>query len=265
MNISKIIPNTVIYLKSILSGLGKSSVLTFSLTTILFFIILSIKKSNISKTISSLIIILAILVSIPFTFGSYLALGRPEFIPRTFIGIGVFIGCISIFATVLMKDSNRIMRIITLISCFCLSYSTIAFAFAFGNAHYNQKEYIKFRGTILAQDLSECITQSNEIIELLFVNDIGYAPSVEVLKDTYPLISKAIDKGFSGDRESEFILESLNLVSLKEKQNHNFKNEDYPILKETAYHKIQGIDNRYLITFKVPRIKTIKTRSFIQE
>lgn len=264
LNISKIIPNTVTYLKAIFSGLGKSSVLSFSILTVILFFILSITNSKASKIISVLVITLAILVSVPFTFGSYLALGRPEFIPRTFIGIGVFVGFISIFAMVLIKN-NGILRIVTLISCFCLSYSTLAFAFAFGNAQYDQKEYIKFRGTILAQDLSECISPSNEVIELLFVNDIGYAPSVEVLKNTYPLISKAIDKGFSGDRESEFVLESLNLVSLKEKPNHNYKNADYPVFKETLYHKIQGLDNRYLITFKVPRLKTIKTRSFIQE
>ena len=264
LKLSMLLPNTITYLKTILEGLHKSAILIFSILVFLLFIINCTVYSGRHKLLAFSISTISLLVSIPLTFGSYLALGKPEFIPRAFIGIGVFLGCIAIFTTSITQKTFFLHRITSVI-LFCLSYSTLAFSFAFGNAQYDQKEYIKFRGTLLARDLSECITPSDEIIELLFVNDIGYAPSVEVLRKTYPLVSKSINKGFSGDRGSEFILESLNLISLKEQSNHNFKNEDFPVLKETLYHKIQAKDNMYLITFKTPKLKTVKTRTFINE
>lgn len=199
------------------------------------------------------------------TFGSYLALGRPEFIPRTFIGIGVFIGCISVINISFLKDSTCTFNKVTKVITFCLSYCVLTFAFAFGNAQYDQKEYIRFRGTILAQDLSEIVTETNEYVELLFLNDIGLAPSAELLNSSYPFITEAIDFGLRDGRESQFILKSLNFCKLKERPNHDFRNKDLPLLKETSYHKIQGEGNYYLITFKNPNFTVIKTRRFISE
>lgn len=265
LNISKMLPNAIVYLKTIFNGLGKSSTLIFSIITICLFIFNFIKNSVKNKFFSLVIVILALAVSIPMTYGAYLGLGKPEFISRTFIGIGVFIGCLSIINISFVTDKKCVLNCINKISAIVLSYCVLAFSYGFGNAQYDQKEYIKFRAIILAQDLSEVLTETNDEIELLFINDIGVAPSVDVLKSEYPLVSDSVDIGLRGGRNSQFILQSLRFCKLIEKNNHDFRNKKFPILKETSYHLIQGKNNQYLITFKNPNFKVIKTRNFIEE
>lgn len=265
MNLSMIIPNTITYLQTLFFSLKKSSIFLFTIFTLALLIVNIVNNTKISKIITIFVVFLGLCFCIPMTFGSYLALGRPEFIPRTCIGIGVFIGCISVINTSFLKENSCISNKVTKVITFCLSYCLLTFAFAFGNAQYDQKEYIRFRGTILAQDLSEIVSETNEDVELLFLNNIGLAPSAELLNSICPFVTEAVDFGLRDGRGSQFILKSLKFCKLKEKPNHDFRNKDLPLLKETAYHKIQGEGNYYLITFKNPDFTVIKTRRFISE
>jgi hypothetical protein len=265
MNLSRFIPNTITYISTLYNGLGKSSILIFSILIIFSFIFACTKVSLINKITTFFVVSFASIFCVCLSFGSYLALARPEFIPRACVGIGVLIGSISVFTLSLLNNNKSIPSKLSLIIAFYLSYSCIAFSFGFGNAEYDQKEYIRFRASILAQDLSECITEPDDEIELLFVNNIGYASTVEVIADVYPVAKEMIDIGFIDDRKCQFILESFNLISLKDKPNHYFKDANFPVVKDTAYHTIQNEDNKYLITFKNPHYKTIKTRRFIDE
>lgn len=262
IKMSNILVNLSSYLSSLFNDLGLNILSILSIVVCFIYIISNVINTKLNKITAILVSVITIIFCIPMTFGAYIALAKPEFIPRAFIGIGVFIGTISLICSNFEQNSKVIKFLKNLILIY-LSYSTIAFAYGFGNAQYQQKEYIRFRSTILASDLSEVISETNEPIELLFTNNLDYAKSVEVLGKVYPLVYKSIDCGFSSHRGSEFILESLNLCNLVSGNNHNYLNTDFPILKENNYHKIQGYNNKYLITFKFPNQKVIKTRSFI--
>ncbi len=262
IKLSNILTNLELYLKTLITDLGFNILSFLSITVFFIYIIYNVINSKINKILTFFVALLTIVFCIPMTFGAYLAIAKPEFIPRAFIGIGVFIGTITLICSNLQLNS----KFLNAIKNFCLiylSYCTIAFAYGFGNAQYDQKEYIQFRSTILSYDLSEVIPETDEAIELLFVNNLDYTKSVDVLGKVYPLVYKSIDRGFSSHRGSEFVLESFNLCKLISGTNHNYLNSNFPILKENRYHIIQGYKNKYLITFKIPDQKVIKTRSFI--
>ncbi len=262
--LSMLIPNSAIYIRKLVRGLGKTPTLFLSALMPALFLCLSTMKARCARLPAFAVSLLAIAVSLPLTFGSYIALVRPEFYPRAFTGIGVFLACIAV-STVRLAGcplpaagnrgfSSRLVRT----ASFCLSYCCIAFAFAFGNAQCAQKEYMQFRGAILAQDLAEFIKEGDQDIELKFVETIGYARKAELLTQIYPLTTEAMDIGLARGSSCELILESMNLIRLRGKSSHDYDGADMPVLKENAYHTIQGKDGKFLITLRSPDIPTLK-------
>ncbi|MCR5623193.1 MAG: glucosyltransferase domain-containing protein [Treponema sp.] len=255
--LSMLLPNSIAYIKKLVWGLGKSSTLRFSALLPAVFLYCITKRARCGRLPAFALSLAGLAVSLPLTYGSYIALARPEFYPRAFAGIGVFMGCLGAMSVSLIGRegmSSRLVRAAT----FCLSYCCIAFAFAFGNAQCAQKEYIRFRGTLLAQDLSEFIREGDRNIELKFVDSIGYARKAELLTKIYPLTTEAMDIGLSRGSSCELILESMNLIRLQGKSSHDYDGADMPVLKETAYHTIQGRDGKFLITLRSPDIPTLK-------
>ncbi len=262
---SMILPNTVEYIKTIIDGIRFTPIFIFSIIITILFLFACFSTSKISKLPTIVVTLVALVICYPLTFGSYLALGRAEFIPRTFIGIGVFISCLAVFSLSLVQNSKSKLKTIITVFTFCLSYCCVAVSYAFGNAQYYQKQYIHFRGTILAQDLSELIISPSETLDITFNNDIGYTPPVEVLKKDYPFIQEAIDNGFSGERAAKYILEYLNLVTLTGRSNKVDSDKDLPVLKDNAYHTIQGKDNKFIVTLKNPQYKANTFSNFSKE
>ncbi len=261
IKVSNVFINGANYVKTICSDIGKNCISIFALLTIALFILSCLIRTNINKGITLAVSIIAVAFCFPMTFGAYLALARPEFDPRAYMGIGAFFGAISLICSNTTHTKKHLLYIRNVIIVY-FSYTLLAFSFAFGNAQYEQKEYIRFRGTILSYDLSEVIPNTSGEVELLFTNTIDYARSVDLLASIYPVVYKAIDCGFSSHRASEFVLESFNYCKLKSGKNHYYLEEDFQVLKENGYEKIQGHGNKYIITFKTPNLRVIKTRSF---
>lgn len=255
------IPNTINYLKYILNNFKGTTIFTFTILLFILFFVFSIIKSSANKIITTFVTILLVILGTTFTFGSYLGLAKPLYSARAFTGIGVFIGALSVITiSEINLSSNKILILPKLITAI-LSYSLLAFSFAYGNAQADQKNYIDFRTTLLLKDLSEVVESTDDKIEFLFVSNIGYAKTVQNLIDVYPVAEELIDIALKPHRPAEFILESYNFCDLKAGSNNDFTNEDLPVLIENQYNKIQGKNNQYLITFKNPQLKVIKTRN----
>lgn len=249
------------YLLTIFYDLKNTSTLLFSLLVIISFIITGMKITQQSKTNSFILIILSLLVSIPLSFGAYIGLSIPEFTPRAIMGLGVLLGCLSVFSLKVFEHSSA-KNYYTKFSCVLLSYCVIAYSFAYGNAQAQQKRYINFRTTLLLNDLSKIVKNSDETIEILFKNEIDYCPEVKNLAKSYPLTKRSIDAGLCDGRSSLNILKSYGFCDFNGSKNHDFRNDDLPILLESDYHIIYGKDNYYLIEYKTPNHKVVKTRSF---
>lgn len=256
----KAIPvNIKSFLSIVYSNFKNTIILILSISILIFFSFITINKSNKNKLISLILVLLTIVISIPFTFGSYLALEHPLFSPRAFSALGVLIACILIQCA--SFDKKIIVKRIISILIIYYSYSLLAFSFAYGNAQYDQNKYIDFRATLLLKDLSEIVEDTSETIELLFISDIGYSKTVQNFISVYPVAKSMIDTGLKPHRPAEFVLESYNFIELKQGNNENYLTEDLPILKETRYHKIQGKNNKYLVTFKNDSLNAIMTRN----
>ncbi|MGI5057772.1 glucosyltransferase domain-containing protein [Treponema pectinovorum] len=261
INISCLVPNAITYIKNLLAHLSGTPIFYFSMLVFVIFIVHSFINTNINCLFSSFLSILVLVIALPFTFGSYLALEKPLYSARAFIGIGVFIGCLCLI--LLDSESSKSKKILNLskIATFCLSWCLIAFSFAYGNAQADQKDYIQFRTTLLLKDLSEVVADTDKDVELLFAGDIGHSRTVKNLIEVYPVAEELIDIGLTPHRPSEFILQSYNFCELKAGTNNDFRKADFPVLIDNQYNKIQGENNRYLITFKNPHFKVIRTRN----
>lgn len=261
LKLSCFIPNTINYFKCISTQLKGTAIFNFTIIVFILFIIYSVIKSSVNKVITFFTSILLIFFGTTFTFGSYLGLAKPIYSARAFMGIGVFVGCLSTFiiSDINIKSKKQLIlpKIITII----LSYCTLAFSFAYGNAQADQKNYINFRTTLLLKDLSEVVETTDEKVELLFISDIGYSRTVQNFIDVYPVAKELIDIALKPNRSAEFILQSYNFCDLKSGSNIDFRKENLPVLIDNQFNIIQGENNKYLITFKNPNLKVIKTRN----
>ena len=77
--------------------------------------------------------------------------------------------------------------------------------------------------------------------------------------EVYPVMEKLVDTGLAQDRYSEFVLESMNFFTLVPGTNTDY-DTSLPVVLENQYHKIQKNGNKYIITYKNPVLKVIKSQ-----
>ncbi len=257
INIAAIIPNCINYIKVFLQDFNKPPILIFSVLIILLSVILLIKNSKQKKAVSIPAVIILVLFSIPLSFGIYIALGNPSHDPRGMYGIGILIALLSIILYNQLSSNPKVIRIISYIFLTCFIYSNLVFSFAYGNAQAEQKNYINFRATLLLNDLANIVEESDEPAQFVFKGDIGHAAIVQNMIKVYPVMGSMVDTGLKMDRYSTFVLESLNFFTLVSGSQEEFT-EDFPIVFENQYHRIQKKGNKYIVTYKNPGLKVIK-------
>jgi hypothetical protein len=257
INIAAIIPNCINYIKVFLQDFNKTPILIFSVLIILLSVILLIKNSKQKKAVSIPAVIILVLFSIPLSFGIYIALGNPSHDPRGMYGIGILIALLSIILYNQLSSNPKVIRIISYIFLTCFIYSNLVFSFAYGNAQAEQKNYINFRATLLLNDLANIVEESDEPAQFVFKGDIGHAAIVQNMIKVYPVMGSMVDTGLKMDRYSTFVLESLNFFTLVSGSQEEFT-EDFPIVFENQYHRIQKKGNKYIVTYKNPGLKVIK-------
>lgn len=237
IHLSSIIPNSINYVKTFISDFNKTPILIFAVLITILSAVLLIKNSKQKKILSFACVIILLILAIPLTFGSNIALGNIGFDPRRMYGIGILIALLSIILYNQLSSNPKVIRIISYIFLTCFIYSNLVFSFAYGNAQAEQKNYINFRATLLLNDLANIVEESDEPAQFVFKGDIGHAAIVQNMIKVYPVMGSMVDTGLKMDRYSTFVLESLNFFTLVSGSQEEFT-EDFPIVFENQYHRI---------------------------
>lgn len=253
-----IFPNIIRYLHTLWTDFGYSAIKIFSLFLFSVFLITQVQSSKQKKFFSFLFASILLILSLPLSYGIYIVLEKPSWDPRSFTGIGILLSIVSLMT--ISAGSGRKKRILycSYFICFFLSYSIIAFSFAYGNAQAAQKEYTRFRTELLLQDLQKLIPSNSKKIDIEFTNSIGYAASIQTMEKIYPVITTLVDTNLNHGLEGKWVCDSYKFGKLApdyEKEADKIDSASVPVLLETAYYKIQGKESKFLITFKTPDFK----------
>jgi len=223
---------------------------------ILICILFIIKSFNISaqgKIYSFFVSIIVIGVSFILSYGFYVLLAKPIYLPRALIGFGSFLAILCIYV---ISDYNRIATIVVIALNWCL----FVFAFSYGNALADQARYAEFRINILLHDLSALYpTQGGMQIQLK--NSIDYTPSVKNIAKHYPVIERLVPRRLGGDNYWDTYYfanyfnfnqsEKTNITVNSPNENPiSFDSVDLPVVLDSYYHTIQSDGNYILVVLK---------------
>ena len=267
VNVSNIAVNVKNYISLIWDGLGKSALKPLLVLSIFFGLACNVLFSKQGKIQALVLSVAFYVLAAPLSYGVYLALGTPLWHPRAMYGIGFFVACALLLIAGNIESNNGCVKTISKILILATGYCCLAFAFAYGNAQFQQNKYAEFRMMLVTNDLSKIIPNDklNEPKEILFENSVDYAPAAESLLASYPLSRKCIDRYSSGANGSQNILRYLGFLELQNGGSHHLKKEDIPLLLETTFHNIYGSGDKYLVSFKNEPLKVIRTRGFVDE
>ena len=259
ISLASIVPNVVGYITTFLADFHKTPLLVFSILVAVLAFVGLIKNSRQNKVLTAFVLLALFALAVPLSFGAYIALEKPSHNPRGMYGIGVLMGLLALVLYSQVNATAKVHKVVSMICLFCYSYCTLVFSFAYGNAQAEQKDYIKFRATILLQNLSGVVEDSEEPAEFLFVNDIGYPNVVKSMIEVYPVMAKLVDPGLSLSAGSQLVLESMNFFEIESNRDMDY-DTSFPVVFENCYHKIQKKDNKYVITYKEPRLKVFRNQ-----
>ena len=140
--------NIKIYFHTILTEFESKWLSVISLLNIMFIVIsTSVSKRN--KVLTVIVSTIALFVMSTISFGIYLVLESPIFVPRAMYGIGVFIAIITVFAV----DNEKLF--ISKILSISLCWMFVVFCLTYGNALAEQKRYTDYRIQLVINDLND--------------------------------------------------------------------------------------------------------------
>jgi len=215
-----------------------------------FFIAKSVYTSAKNKMISFFIATILLFLIFPLSFGVYLALENPLWVPRAMYGAGILLGIISIYV---VSEFNNVAKIAVL----ALSWSFFIFAFSYGNALADQMRYANFRAGILLHDLSALYPDKDEnemMIELK--NTIGVTPLVKNIGKRNPVIYRLVPQVMrevtmrEGLSPCVYLLEHFNYAPYTIANIYgleSFGTLDLPVVLKTYYHTIRSDGKRVLV------------------
>ena len=223
--------------------------------TILAFIggtILSIKKFK----ITSLVLLIALTLSIPLSMGAYLLLKNPPLTARSLTGIGLAFVPILILLT---KDFKSFPEYILISPNLALLYSFIMFALALGNGLADQERWANYRNDDLVSALSELYPNHNEVASknVFISGTIGYSIVMQHVASKYPATYSIITDQIVGLGNTAWSLAKIryyyNRSQVFQETGDYEKFCNYntgKIMKDTYYFTIRDKDNYICIDLK---------------
>jgi len=218
-----------------------------------FFIAKVVSKSAQNKIISMTVAIVLLCVLFVLSYGIYLVLEKPIFVPRTMYVFGILLAIISIYV---VSDFYNIAKIFAL----ALSWVFLVFAFSYGNALADQKRYANFRATVLLQDLSALFPDKDvDKINIQLKNTIGYSPAVRNAGKHNPVIYKLVPQMLMEDEPwanyyylvyfnyAPFSTANITLTKKDGEPYIDFNTLDLPVVLKTYYHTIKSDGKRVLV------------------
>lgn len=219
------------------------------LIAILFigFLIFSTITSKRNKFTTFLLTGFSLVFGLMLSFGIYPAFTNPLFSPRAMYGFGFLL------TLILLQISNwdrfYILKIVSLMLCWCF----ITFAFTYGNALSEQKEYTKYRMYLVTNDLNNLeIMNNNQIKQIKIIGNIGKSPVIQNMPQDYQILNRLIPSTFGGGDvwSSAYFFSYLNIKNITISKDDSLLALDLPIIKDTMYHEIRGDDTHIIITLK---------------
>jgi hypothetical protein len=186
------------------------------------------------------------------SYGAYIALIKPLWLPRAFIGFGFFLAAILTYITVL-PGAFKPFKTLSLITAVLLSYNFLIFDLSYGNALAEQKQYQNFRTAMLIADISQCIEENDEPV-IQIENSIGFAPVIENISKIYPLIKRLVYvTPYGGEDWGHLLLHHFkfsHITGYSPNNDNAVTNKSLPVLIDNHYHTISGSGNNLLVKLK---------------
>ena len=188
--------NAIHVFTQILTSFGRNWLIFLTLALIAFIIsvIFNSKRKGAKKALEALAATAFIIISIPLSYGIYLALADAPYNPRSLIGVGVAFAIVALLT--LRGKKSRYFAAPALI----LVYLFVVYAFALGNALKYQHDYATYRNSELAIHLSEAFPSKDELAkyQVHILGDIGLTEQNQHLADLYPITRDIIDAHQTG-------------------------------------------------------------------
>jgi hypothetical protein len=243
--------NSIIYIKIIIADYKNGLIIILIPLSIFLFIAANVKASQ-RKVLALVVLLIAIPVTLVFSYGSYIALVKPLWLPRAFIGFGFLLAALLTYITSL-PDTVRLYKILSLITAILLSYNFLIFDLSYGNALAEQKQYQNFRTAMLITDINRCIEENTEPV-IQIENNIGFAPVIENISKIYPLIKRLVYvTPYGGEDWGHLLLYHFKFKHTTDYplyNNSGTKNKSLPVLIDNQYHTISGNRNNIFVTLK---------------
>lgn len=233
------------YISLLYSDLGKS-VFFVMLCVVLIFCFLKISESQDRKIFLFIFMVISFFLMTCLSFGAYLALETPLWMPRAFAGTGILFASFCMFGVCGNVKSKLRKCSGVAVTIFC--YTMLVFALCYGNALAEQKRFYFLRTTLLVSDLNEVCSQTEEI-KLHINNNFEQAPTVSVAAKILPLAKRLCNGIFADDRWGYHYLSQyfhFNFLKVKDP----IDDSNFAVLKENNYHVIKGQDGFVTVTFK---------------
>jgi len=249
--ISKVISNYKAYYRGVVGDFMKYwNILALLLLIMCVITVVSSSKRKKIVALLAMGVCGGLLFLMPF--GAYPFLEKPIFEPRAMYGFSVLL----LLLGVCILRYHKAMGIVSVISnivIFCLSWCFFAFSFTYGNALYNQMEYMNFRTAEVIEDLTdlECFIQDGEK-KVLIQGDAGYAPSIENYPYDFVLIKRLVPVYLSEGINAWNSYRFFRYYGLDEvKQVYEFEDmTGFELAQESLYHKIYARDNDFIVELK---------------
>jgi hypothetical protein len=210
------------------------------------FIVQSVRNSQRNKWVAVISSCFIILITAILSYGPYLILKSPLFLPRGLYGFGFFI---AMFCIGSISGGNKF----SIVCALALSYCFLVFATIYGNALADQKRYVNFRMEILANDLGRLFPNgSQKVMKVQIENKIEHGAAVESIAEYYPVIKRLVPYRHQGEFDYVICSQLFNYHNLwkYEETDNEFSKDNLPVLYDCYYHTIYGQDECVLIIFK---------------
>lgn len=249
--ITKVIGNYKEYYLGVVGDFMKLwNILALLLVILSVITVVSASKRN--KVYAFFIVTFSGILLLLIAFGAYPFLEKPIIEPRAMYGFSAFLLLLGV--CILHYHGNiGVMRIASSGIIFCLSWCFFAFSFTYGNALYNQMEYVNFRTEEVIEDLADldCFMKNGEK-RVLIQGSVGYAPSIENYPYDYVLIKRLVPVYLAEGTNAWNSYRFFRYYGLNDtKQVYDYEDmTGFELKHESVYHEIYARDYDFIVKLK---------------
>lgn len=214
---------------------------------VMIFLYLVCKTASASKISALFLGILTVLIGSALCFGAYLFISEDANDTRCMYGFNVLLTLMAVYI------SYHAKYWITKTVYTALTWCFLVFSLTFGNALALQQEYLDYRITLVANDLSHLdFMRTAEMKNIRIEGNIGPAPAIKNMSETYHFLEKEIFSGFSeGFWGAYYFYHYFNIPNIEViSDGEGDEYQNLPLINDTMYHTIRGDGHSVLITLK---------------